>query len=148
MDYIDRTILFDSYYPYQPVLSGIKAVDTSAESVSADLANGNTSNIGSFISTISSALSDKDTSNNASAITGIISSISGIIGKVKQVRQQTEDEQKKKEIDTYIAQLTVQVETAERKLKELKRRVWLKIGLVSLGCCAVGFAAYFAVKKN
>ncbi len=148
MDYIDRTILFDSYYPYRPVLSGIKAVDTSAESVSADLANGNTSNIGSFISTISSALSDKDTSNNASAITGIISSISGIIGKVKQVRQQTEDEQKKKEIDAYIAQLTVQVETAERKLKELKRRVWLKIGLVSLGCCAVGFAAYFALKKN
>lgn len=148
MDYIDRTILFDSYYPYSPVLSGIKAVDTSAESVSADLANGNTSNVGSFISTISSALSDKDTSNNASAITGIISSISGIIGKVKQVRQQTEDEQKKKEIDAYIAQLTVQVETAERKLKELKRRVWLKIGLVSLGCCAVGFAAYFALKKN
>ena len=38
MDYIDRTILFDSYYPYKPVLSGIKAVDTTAETVSADLA--------------------------------------------------------------------------------------------------------------
>lgn len=148
MDYIDRTILFDSYYPYQPVLSGIKAVDTSAESVSADLSNGNTSSVGSFISTVSSALNNNETSNNASAITGIITSISGIIGKMKAVRQQNEDEQKRKEIDAYIAQLTVQVETAERKLKELKRRVWLKIGLVSLGCCAVGFAAYFALKKN
>ena len=67
---------------------------------------------------------------------------------MKAVRQQNEDEQKRKEIDDYIAQLTVQVETAERKLKELKRRVWLKIGLVSLGCCAVGFAAYLALKKN
>ena len=148
MDYIDRTILFDSYYPYRPVLSGIKAVDTSAESVSADLANGNTSSVGSFISTVSSALNNNETSNNASAITGIITSISGIIGKMKAVRQQNEDEQKRKEIDAYIAQLRVQVEEAERKLKELKKRVWLKIGLVSLGCCAVGFAAYFALKKN
>ena len=148
MDYIDRTILFDSYYPYQPVLSGIKAVDTSAESVSSDLDAGNTSNVWSFINTVSAALSDKDTSNNASAITGIISSISGIIGKMKTVRQQNEDEQKRKEIDAYIAQLRVQVEEAERKLKELKKRVWLKIGLVSLGCCAVGFAAYFAFKKK
>ena len=109
MDYIDRTILFDSYYPYKPVLSGIKAVDTSAETVSADLANGNTNNVGSYIDAISSALNSKEATNSASGISSIVSSISSMIGKLKQARQQQIDEAKKKEIDQYIAQLELRL---------------------------------------
>lgn len=148
MNYIDRTEMFSSYYPYQPVLSGIKSVDTSAEEVTKDLANGNTSNVGSFINTVSSALSSQDTKNNASGITSIISSISSIVGQLKQSRQQQADEAKRKEIDAYIAQLELQVEEAERKLKDLLRKTWIKIGLVSAGCCALGIAAYIAFSKK
>jgi len=147
MDYIDRTILFDSYYPYKPVLSGIKAVDTSAETVSADLAKGNTNNVGSYIDAISSALNSKEATNSASGISSIVSSISSMIGKLKKARQQQIDEAKKKEIDQYIAQLELQVDEAKRKLNELRRKTWIKIGLVTLGCVAVGTAAYIAFKK-
>lgn len=147
MNYIDRTEMFSSYYPYQPVLSGVKAVDTSAENVSADLAKGDTSNVGSFITAVSSALSSKETKESSTKINGIISSVSTIVGQLKQARQQAAEDAKKKEIDAYIAQLEQKVEEAEMRLTELRRKTWLKIGLVSAGCVALGIAAYVAFKK-
>lgn len=145
MNYVDQRIIFDSNYPYSAVLSGVKAVDTSAENVSKDLSNGDTSNVASYINAISSAL--KSTTENGSKITGIISSVSSIVGQLKEVRQRQADEAKRKEIDQYIAQLELQVEEAERKLSELRKKTWIKIGLVSLGCVALGAAAYVAFKK-
>ena len=136
-----------SNYPYSAVLSGVKAVDTSAENVSKDLSNGDTSNVASYINAISSALKSKETTENGSKITGIISSVSSIVGQLKEVRQRQADEAKRKEIDQYIAQLELQVEEAERKLSELRKKTWIKIGLVSLGCVALGAAAYVAFKK-
>lgn len=147
MNYVDQRIIFDSNYPYSAVLSGVKAVDTSAENVSKDLSNGDTSNVASYINAISSALKSKETTENGSKITGIISSVSSIVGQLKEVRQRQADEAKRKEIDQYIAQLELQVEEAERKLSELRKKTWIKIGLVSLGCVALGAAAYVAFKK-
>lgn len=145
MNYVDRVEMFSSYYPYQPVLSGIKAVDTSAETVQKDLESGNTNNVGSYINTIQAAL--KDTKSTASDITGIISSISSVVSSLKTARANQAEAARRAEIDAYIANLEAQVDEAKRKLNELRRKTWIKIGLVSAGCFALGIAAYIALKK-
>lgn len=145
MDYIDQRIIYESNFPYNPVLQGIKAVDDTA-TLNANIKAGDTSGVASFINSVTGAIND--TKSSTSSLTSILSNISSVVTNLKDVRQRQADAQKKAEIDAYISQLESQVEEAERKLAELRRATWIKIGLVVLGCVAVGSAAYIALKRK